>query len=132
VLENVLYARSYTSEHQYELLDFVAAKFHEEAGVFKLLVSCRVTIYFIQISKFIFHILGFPDIPYVNICMCVCVRMPVFKFLFPVWGEDNCFTCDIFIAITKNAGRFQGTYGQHFCVTYLVYNIINLKHIMNC
>ena len=26
-------------EHQHELLDFVAAKFHEEMGVFKLLVS---------------------------------------------------------------------------------------------
>ncbi|XP_065183788.1 meiotic recombination protein DMC1/LIM15 homolog [Sycon ciliatum] len=38
VLENVLYARAYTSEHQAELLDFVAAKFHEELGVFKLLV----------------------------------------------------------------------------------------------
>lgn len=29
-------------EHQMELLDFVAAKFHEEGGVFKLLVSQRV------------------------------------------------------------------------------------------
>ncbi|XP_064608108.1 meiotic recombination protein DMC1/LIM15 homolog [Liolophura sinensis] len=38
VLDNVLYARAYTSEHQYEILDFVAAKFHEEAGVFKLLI----------------------------------------------------------------------------------------------
>ncbi|XP_077407394.1 meiotic recombination protein DMC1/LIM15 homolog isoform X2 [Vanacampus margaritifer] len=38
VLDNVLYARAYTSEHQMELLDFVAAKFHEEAGVFKLLI----------------------------------------------------------------------------------------------
>ncbi|KAG2464428.1 GGA1 protein, partial [Polypterus senegalus] len=37
VLDNVLYARAYTSEHQMELLDFVAAKFHEEAGIFKLL-----------------------------------------------------------------------------------------------
>lgn len=37
----MLYARAYTSEHQYELLDFVAAKFHEEAGVFKLLVRIR-------------------------------------------------------------------------------------------
>ena len=39
VLENVLYARAYTSEHQMELLDFCAAKFHEEPDVFKLLVS---------------------------------------------------------------------------------------------
>ncbi|XP_046403567.1 meiotic recombination protein DMC1/LIM15 homolog [Ischnura elegans] len=38
VLDNVLYARAYTSEHQYELLDFVAAKFHEEGGLFKLLI----------------------------------------------------------------------------------------------
>uniref|UniRef100_T1IRE9 Meiotic recombination protein DMC1/LIM15 homolog n=1 Tax=Strigamia maritima TaxID=126957 RepID=T1IRE9_STRMM len=38
MLDNVLYARAYTSEHQFELLDYVAAKFHEEAGVFKLLV----------------------------------------------------------------------------------------------
>lgn len=28
-----------TGEHQMELLDFVAAKFHEEGGVFKLLVG---------------------------------------------------------------------------------------------
>uniref|UniRef100_A0A672FVJ8 DNA meiotic recombinase 1 n=1 Tax=Salarias fasciatus TaxID=181472 RepID=A0A672FVJ8_SALFA len=33
VLDNVLYARAYTSEHQMELLDFVAAKFHEEGGI---------------------------------------------------------------------------------------------------
>ncbi|OWF55907.1 meiotic recombination protein DMC1/LIM15 homolog [Mizuhopecten yessoensis] len=38
VLDNVLYARAYTSEHQFELLDFVAAKFYEEPGVFKLLI----------------------------------------------------------------------------------------------
>ncbi|CAB1438146.1 unnamed protein product [Pleuronectes platessa] len=38
VLDNVLYARAYTSEHQMELLDFVAAKFHEEGGLFKLLI----------------------------------------------------------------------------------------------
>ena len=28
----------FSGEHQHELLDFVAAKFHEEMGVFKLLV----------------------------------------------------------------------------------------------
>ena len=39
MLSNVVFVRAYTSEHQYELLDLVAAKFHEEAGVFKLLVS---------------------------------------------------------------------------------------------
>ncbi|XP_063794874.1 meiotic recombination protein DMC1/LIM15 homolog isoform X3 [Pseudophryne corroboree] len=38
MLDNVLYARAYTSEHQMELLDYVAAKFHEEVGVFKLLI----------------------------------------------------------------------------------------------
>ncbi|PIK53928.1 putative meiotic recombination protein DMC1/LIM15-like [Apostichopus japonicus] len=38
MLDNVLYARAYTSEHQLELLDYAAAKFHEEAGVFKLLI----------------------------------------------------------------------------------------------
>ncbi|XP_014670277.1 PREDICTED: meiotic recombination protein DMC1/LIM15 homolog [Priapulus caudatus] len=38
MLDNVLYARAYTSEHQAELMDYVAAKFHEEAGVFKLLI----------------------------------------------------------------------------------------------
>ncbi|CAB3994359.1 meiotic recombination DMC1 LIM15 homolog, partial [Paramuricea clavata] len=38
MLDNVLYCRAYTSEHQFELLDIVAAKFHEEPGVFKLLV----------------------------------------------------------------------------------------------
>ncbi|NXU37332.1 DMC1 protein, partial [Drymodes brunneopygia] len=48
VLDNVLYARAYTSEHQMELLDYVAAKFHEEAGIFKLLLQdfffCMLTI----------------------------------------------------------------------------------------
>ncbi|XP_006824693.1 meiotic recombination protein DMC1/LIM15 homolog [Saccoglossus kowalevskii] len=38
MLDNVLYARAYTSEHQHELLEHVAAKFHEEPGVFKLLI----------------------------------------------------------------------------------------------
>ena len=38
VLDNVLYSRAYTSEQQMELLDFVCAKFHEEPGIFKLLV----------------------------------------------------------------------------------------------
>ncbi|PWA21874.1 hypothetical protein CCH79_00015670, partial [Gambusia affinis] len=47
VLDNVLYARAYTSEHQMELLDFVAAKFHEEGGVFKLLVSHKPLIDFL-------------------------------------------------------------------------------------
>ncbi|XP_060535292.1 meiotic recombination protein DMC1/LIM15 homolog [Cylas formicarius] len=38
VLENILYARAYNSEHQYELLNNVAAKFHDEPGIFKLLI----------------------------------------------------------------------------------------------
>lgn len=38
MLDNVLYARAYTSEHQMELLDFAAAKCHEEPGIFKLLI----------------------------------------------------------------------------------------------
>lgn len=38
VLDNVMYARAYTSEHQMELLDHVAAKFHEEPSIFKLLI----------------------------------------------------------------------------------------------
>ena len=33
-----MFARAYTSEQQMELLDSVAAKFHEEAGIFKLLI----------------------------------------------------------------------------------------------
>lgn len=37
-LENVLYSRAFTSDQQMELLDLAAAKFHEEPGVFKLLV----------------------------------------------------------------------------------------------
>uniref|UniRef100_A0A8C4QEL5 Meiotic recombination protein n=1 Tax=Eptatretus burgeri TaxID=7764 RepID=A0A8C4QEL5_EPTBU len=38
VLDNVLYARAYTSEHQMEILDCAAAKFHEECGVYKILI----------------------------------------------------------------------------------------------
>ncbi|CAG7732672.1 unnamed protein product [Allacma fusca] len=38
VLDNILYARAYTSEHQYELLDLIAAKCHEECGTFKLVI----------------------------------------------------------------------------------------------
>jgi len=38
VLDNVLYSRAYTSEQQLEMLDYVCAKFHEEPGIFKLLV----------------------------------------------------------------------------------------------
>jgi len=38
MLDNVLYARAYTSDHQLELMDYVAAKFHEDMGAFKLLI----------------------------------------------------------------------------------------------
>uniref|UniRef100_UPI00358F2FEF meiotic recombination protein DMC1/LIM15 homolog n=1 Tax=Myxine glutinosa TaxID=7769 RepID=UPI00358F2FEF len=38
VLDNVLYARAYTSEHQMEILDCAAAKFHEECGVYRILI----------------------------------------------------------------------------------------------
>ena len=38
VLDNVLYSRAYTSEQLMKLLDFVCAKFHEEPGIFKLLI----------------------------------------------------------------------------------------------
>lgn len=38
MLGNVVFCRAYTSEQQFELLDHVSAKFHEEAGIFKLLV----------------------------------------------------------------------------------------------
>jgi len=37
-------------EHQYEILDFVAAKFHEELGVFKLLVKMTITFIVINLS----------------------------------------------------------------------------------
>ncbi|XP_019148302.1 meiotic recombination protein DMC1/LIM15 homolog isoform X6 [Corvus cornix cornix] len=60
VLDNVLYARAYTSEHQMELLDYVAAKFHEEAGIFKLLVQdfffCMLTVFRINVPIFFHYI----------------------------------------------------------------------------
>jgi len=37
-MENVLYARAYTSDQQMDLLTMVAAKLHEELGVFKLII----------------------------------------------------------------------------------------------
>lgn len=36
---NILSLHFPPGEHQMELLDYVAAKFHEEAGIFKLLVQ---------------------------------------------------------------------------------------------
>ncbi|KAJ1963281.1 Meiotic recombination protein dmc1 [Dispira parvispora] len=38
VLDNLIYARAYTSEHQMDLITMVAAKFAEEKGVYKLLI----------------------------------------------------------------------------------------------
>ena len=38
VLENVFYARAYTSDQQVEMMDYVAALFHQEPGIFKLLI----------------------------------------------------------------------------------------------
>ena len=38
----VIYLFFFAGEHQFELLDMVAAKFHEEPGVFKLLVLLRL------------------------------------------------------------------------------------------
>ena len=38
VLENVFYARAFTSDEQIEMMDHVAALFYQEPGVFKLLI----------------------------------------------------------------------------------------------
>ena len=38
VLGNILVARVFTSDQQMEFLDYVAAKFHEELGIFKMLI----------------------------------------------------------------------------------------------
>ena len=40
-------------EHQYELMDFVAAKFYEESGVFKLLVgfTIKMIVYIMMLCK---------------------------------------------------------------------------------
>jgi len=49
-LENILYARAFTSEHQMELIIELAARFAEEKGVYRLLVQyihsliCKVVI----------------------------------------------------------------------------------------
>lgn len=40
-----------TGEHQLELLDYAAAKFHEEAGVFKLLVSFHIFYIFVTLYE---------------------------------------------------------------------------------
>lgn len=50
MLNNVIFVRAYTSEHQFEILDGVAAKFHEEAGVFKLLVSLMYSVLIVNLS----------------------------------------------------------------------------------
>ena len=38
VLDNVMFARAYTSEHQMELINLLASKFAEEKGCYRLLV----------------------------------------------------------------------------------------------
>lgn len=44
VLENVIFARAYTSEHQMELINMCAAKFAEERNTFRLLVRILLNI----------------------------------------------------------------------------------------
>ncbi|OMH83487.1 Meiotic recombination protein dmc1 [Zancudomyces culisetae] len=39
VMENIIYARAYNSEHQFELLTDVAIRFAEEQGVYRLLIQ---------------------------------------------------------------------------------------------
>lgn len=51
VLNNILYARAYTSDQQHELLDYAAAKFYEEPGVFKL-VRLFLFLFVILLYKF--------------------------------------------------------------------------------
>ncbi|KAK5643323.1 hypothetical protein RI129_007168 [Pyrocoelia pectoralis] len=46
VLENILYARAYTSDHQYQLLKNVGEMLHREAGVFKLLIVDSIISHF--------------------------------------------------------------------------------------
>ncbi|XP_017783524.1 PREDICTED: meiotic recombination protein DMC1/LIM15 homolog [Nicrophorus vespilloides] len=38
VLDNILYARAYNSEHQWELLNHIGEKLHEDPGLYKLLI----------------------------------------------------------------------------------------------
>jgi len=38
-LENIVVARAYNSEHQMDLIIEIAARFAEERGIYKLLVS---------------------------------------------------------------------------------------------
>ncbi|KAB0796111.1 hypothetical protein PPYR_10172 [Photinus pyralis] len=46
VLENILCARAYTSDHQYDLLKSVTGMLHKEAGVFKLLIVDSIIAHF--------------------------------------------------------------------------------------
>ncbi|KAF2980326.1 hypothetical protein EK904_008263 [Melospiza melodia maxima] len=85
VLDNVLYARAYTSEHQMELLDYVAAKFHEEAGIFKLLVQdfCMLTVLRISVPVF-FHCIYLPSMITMQIIDSI---MALFRVDFSGRGE---------------------------------------------
>lgn len=42
VLENVIFARCFTSDTQMDMLTILAARFHEEGGAYRLLVRARV------------------------------------------------------------------------------------------
>ncbi|OWK58974.1 Meiotic recombination protein DMC1/LIM15 [Lonchura striata] len=85
VLDNVLYARAYTSEHQMELLDYVAAKFHEEAGIFKLLVQdfYMLTVLRISVPVF-FHYIYLPSMIKMQIIDSI---MALFRVDFSGRGE---------------------------------------------
>jgi len=45
-LENILFARAFTSEHQMELIIELAARFSEERGVYRLLVHNKTFNFF--------------------------------------------------------------------------------------
>lgn len=45
-----------TGEHQLELLDYAAAKFHEEPGVFKLLVSFILLSLYVSIVQLVYKL----------------------------------------------------------------------------
>ncbi len=52
-LENILFARAFTSEHQMELIIELAARFSEERGVYRLLVHNKTFnfFFFLQINS---------------------------------------------------------------------------------
>jgi len=71
----------YPGEHQYEILDFVAAKFHEELGVFKLLVIMLTTITMATtVTVVIVVVIGFD----------VAIILVVFRFIIYLFRECCC------------------------------------------